>query len=113
MEALVSALRNGWHFQGQFKPSFKRPHGTKAAHLPGRHFVVAAQNHDQIGNRARGERLSALTDEDGLRVAAALVALQPSLPLLFQGDEWGARQAILYFTSPGAAQLPEAVVKRP
>jgi maltooligosyltrehalose trehalohydrolase len=42
MEALVSALRNGWHFQGQFKPSFKRPHGTKAAHLPGRRFVVAA-----------------------------------------------------------------------
>jgi maltooligosyltrehalose trehalohydrolase len=111
MEALVSALRNGWHFQGQFKPSFKRPHGTKAAHLPGRRFVVAAQNHDQIGNRARGERLSALTDEGGLRVAAALVALQPSLPLFFQGEEWGAREPFLYFTSHGDAQLAEAVSK--
>ena len=111
MEALVSALRNGWHYQGQFKPSFKRRHGTKAAHLPGRHFVVAAQNHDQIGNRAGGERLGALTDEGGLRVAAALGALQPSLPLFFQGEEWGAREPFLYFTSHGDAQLAEAVRK--
>ena len=53
---LATAIERGWFYQGQYKPSFKRPHGTPASHLPPRHFVVCAQNHDQIGNRARGDR---------------------------------------------------------
>jgi maltooligosyltrehalose trehalohydrolase len=108
---LVAALRRGWVYEGQHKPSFGRPHGTPAAHLPARHFVVCAQNHDQIGNRARGERLTELTDTGGLRVAAALLALQPALPLYFQGEEWAAKEPFLYFTSHGDAQLAEAVRK--
>ena len=106
---LVHALNRGWFYEGQHKPSFDRPHGTKAAHLPGRHFVVAAQNHDQIGNRASGDRLSALTDEGGLRVAAALIALQPALPLYFQGEEWAAREPFQYFTGHTDESLAEAV----
>jgi maltooligosyltrehalose trehalohydrolase len=106
---LEHALNRGWFYEGQHKPTFDRPHGTKAAHLPGRHFVVAAQNHDQIGNRASGDRLSALTDEGGLRVAAALIALQPALPLYFQGEEWAAREPFQYFTSHTDEALAEAV----
>ena len=111
LPALVQALRRGWFYQGQFKPSFGRPHGKPAAHLRARHFVVCAQNHDQIGNRARGDRLIELAGEDGARVAAAVVALQPALPLYFQGEEWGAREPFQYFTSHGDPQLAEAVRK--
>ena len=108
---LEAALELGWFYQGQHKPSFARPHGTPAGHLPARHFVVCAQNHDQIGNRARGERLIELAGEDGARVAAAVIALQPAPPLYFQGEEWGAREPFLYFTSHGDPQLAEAVRK--
>ena len=108
---LASALERGWFYEGQFKPSFRRAHGKPAAHLPARHFVVCAQNHDQIGNRARGERLIELVGADGARVAAAVVALQPALPLYFQGEDWGAREPFQYFTSHGDGQLAEAVRK--
>ncbi|HEX9578773.1 MAG TPA: malto-oligosyltrehalose trehalohydrolase, partial [Myxococcales bacterium] len=109
LAAMVAALQRGFYYEGQFKPSFGRKHGAPAGELPGRRFVVCAQNHDQIGNRARGERLSALTDRGGLRVAAALVALQPSLPLYFQGEEWAAKEPFLYFTSHGDKALANAV----
>ncbi len=108
---LAAALEHGWFYEGQHKPSFNRAHGTPAAHLPARHFVVCAQNHDQVGNRARGERLVELAGAGGARVAAAVIALQPALPLYFQGEEWGAREPFLYFTSHGDAQLAEAVRK--
>ena len=109
MRALIAALQRGWFYEGQHKKSFGRRHGTPAAHLPGRRFVVCAQNHDQVGNRARGERLSALTDAGGLRAAAAIVALQPALPLYFQGEAWAAREPFLYFVSHSDPQLAEAV----
>ncbi len=111
MPKMAAALERGWFYEGQLKPSFGRKHGTRAAHLRARHFVVCAQNHDQIGNRARGERLTALTDEGGLRAAAAVIALQPALPLYFQGEEWAAREPFLYFVSHSDPALAEAVRK--
>jgi maltooligosyltrehalose trehalohydrolase len=108
---LVQALNRGWVYEGQHKPSFGKPHGTPAAHLPGRHFVVTAQNHDQIGNRAAGERLTALADTGGLRVASAIIALQPALPLYFQGEEWAAPEPFQYFTGHTDQDLAEAVRK--
>ncbi len=111
MPKMAAAIERGWLYEGQHKPSIGRKHGTPAAHLPARHFVVCAQNHDQIGNRARGERLAALTDEGGVRAAAAVVALQPALPLYFQGEEWGAREPFQYFISHTDSALVEAVRK--
>jgi maltooligosyltrehalose trehalohydrolase len=111
MPAMVAALERGWFYEGQHKPTFGRKHGTPAAHLRARHFVVCAQNHDQIGNRAQGERLTALTDPGGVRAAAAVIALQPALPLYFQGEEWGAREPFQYFVSHTDPGLVEAVRK--
>ncbi|HYZ89647.1 MAG TPA: malto-oligosyltrehalose trehalohydrolase [Myxococcales bacterium] len=109
LDALVSSVRSGWHYGGIHSRHRGRKHGTKAAHLPARRFVVAAQNHDQIGNRARGERLTALTSPGGLRVAAALTALSPALPLFFQGEEWNAPEPFQYFVSHTDPALVEAV----
>ncbi|HZX92865.1 MAG TPA: alpha-amylase family glycosyl hydrolase, partial [Myxococcales bacterium] len=67
MPQMATAIERGWFYEGQHKPSFGRKHGTPAAHLPARHFVVCAQNHDQIGNRARGERLVELAGTDAAR----------------------------------------------
>jgi maltooligosyltrehalose trehalohydrolase len=111
LEALATSLREGWLYSGRQSAYRGRPHGTPAAHLPGRRFVSAAQNHDQIGNRARGERLVSLTSAGGARLATALVALAPSLPLFFMGEEWGAREPFQYFVSHGDPALVEAVRK--
>jgi maltooligosyltrehalose trehalohydrolase len=111
LDALISALRSGWHYGGAYSKHRGRKHGTPGAHLPGRRFVVAAQNHDQIGNRARGERLAALTSPGGLRVAAALTALSPAVPLFFQGEEWAAPEPFQYFVSHDDPALVEAVRK--
>lgn len=67
--------------------------------MPGWRFVVAAQNHDQIGNRACGERLSQLVSPDRLKIVAALVLTAPFVPMLFQGEEWGASSPFQYFTA--------------
>jgi len=111
VEALASALRNGWHYAGAHSKHRGRKHGTPGGHLAGRRFVVCAQNHDQIGNRAGGERLTALTSPGGLRAAAALTALSPSLPLFFQGEEWAAPEPFQYFVSHGDPALVESVRK--
>ena len=111
LDGLVSALKSGWHYGGVHSKHRGKKHGTPGAHLPGRRFVVAAQNHDQIGNRARGERLAELTTPGGLRVAAALTALSPALPLFFQGEEWAAPEPFQYFVSHGDPVLVEAVRK--
>jgi len=77
--------------------------------VPGERFVVATQNHDQIGNRAGGERLSALVDPGSLRLAAAILLLSPYVPLIFMGEEHGETNPFLYFVSHGDPALIEAV----
>jgi maltooligosyltrehalose trehalohydrolase len=72
---------------------------------------VCAQNHDQIGNRARGERLSMLLDVPRLKAVAALTLLSPFVPMLFQGEEWGAHTPFLYFTDHQDASLARAVTE--
>jgi maltooligosyltrehalose trehalohydrolase len=106
---LGKVLRQAWAFDGTYSPHRGRTHGRSPLGLPGDAFVVAAQNHDQVGNRAAGERLGALVAPGRLRVAAALLLTAPFVPLLFQGEEWGASTPFLYFTDHGDAELGRAV----
>ena len=85
---------------GRYSPHRRRRHGRTAAEVPADRFVVAVQNHDQIGNRARGERLSTLLSAEALRLAAALVLLSPYVPLLFMGEEYGEMQSLPLFREP-------------
>jgi maltooligosyltrehalose trehalohydrolase len=86
-----------------------RHHGRSAPGLSGHRFLGYLQNHDQVGNRARGERIGHLVTPDRQRVAAGLVLLSPLIPLLFQGEEWGASSPFLYFTDHADPALAEAV----
>jgi len=95
---LAKALRQAWVYDGTYSPYRQRVFGRPPAGLDGSQFVVATQNHDQVGNRAAGERSSALMSEGRLRVAAALLLTSPFVPLLFQGEEWGAATPFQYFT---------------
>jgi maltooligosyltrehalose trehalohydrolase len=94
---------------GRYSPYRRRRHGRPAADVPADRFVVAIQNHDQIGNRARGERLAGLVGAEALRLAAALLLLSPYVPLLFMGEEHGETNPFLYFVSHGDPALIEAV----
>jgi maltooligosyltrehalose trehalohydrolase len=108
-ELLAKVLREGFAYTGQYSPSRKRKQGTSARDLPADRFVVCTQNHDQVGNRMLGERLTQLTDFDGLKLAAGLVCLSPYVPLLFMGEEYGETAPFLYFISHGDQALVDAV----
>src|SRR6266508_3203632 len=88
---LAKALRQAWVYDGVWSHHRQRMRGAKPAGVPPNAFVVAAQNHDQVGNRAAGHRLAALVDEGRVKAAAALLLTTPFTPLLFQGEEWAAR----------------------
>jgi len=106
---LAKALRQAWVYDGVYSPHRQRTHGRSPAGLAGNQFVVATQNHDQVGNRAAGERASALMSGGRLRVAAALLLTAPFVPLLLQGEEWGATTPFQYFTGHEDAELGAAV----
>lgn len=95
---LGRCLAEGFAYQGE--PSAFRggePRGEPSAHLPATAFVNFLQNHDQIGNRALGERLTVLCPPEALAAAAAVLLLAPSPPLLFMGEEWGATEPFPFF----------------
>ncbi len=107
---LARCLAEGFAYQGEVSPFSKEPRGEKSSHPPPSCFVDFLQNHDQIGNRALGERLTMLTDERKLKALTAIQLLAPSPPLLFMGEEWGCRQPFLFFCD-FEGQLGEAVRK--
>lgn len=95
---LVRFLGEGFIYQGhQNRRGESR--GEPSGHLSPTSFVLFLQNHDQTGNRAFGDRLVSLTDPDALKAATAVLLLSPMIPLLFMGEEWGAREPFLFFTS--------------
>jgi malto-oligosyltrehalose trehalohydrolase len=108
-EQLARALAEGFIYQGEPSPHREgQPRGEPSADLPPTAFVNFLQNHDQIGNRALGERLTSLSDPEALMAAIALLLLAPAAPLIFMGEEIGATTPFLYFTDH-AEPLAEAV----
>ncbi|MEZ1318303.1 malto-oligosyltrehalose trehalohydrolase [Pseudomonas fluorescens] len=97
-QQLARCLSQGFVFQGHIN-RHGQARGEYSAHLPPTAFVLFLQNHDQIGNRAFGERLHQLAHPDALKAATALLLLSPMIPLLFMGDEFAAEQPFLFFTS--------------
>jgi maltooligosyltrehalose trehalohydrolase len=108
-EQLAKALRQAWVYDGI--PSARRGavRGSSPCGLPPERFVVATQNHDQVGNRAAGERLAALAGEAKAKMAAALLLTSPFTPMLFQGEEWAAGSPFQYFTDHADATVGRAV----
>lgn len=109
MEDLAKALHHAFVYDGKFSPCRRRRHGRPASGLGGQRFLGYLQNHDQIGNRAQGERSSQLMSFGKLKIGAALVLTSPFVPLLFQGEEWGASTPFLYFTDYHEPELASAV----
>jgi maltooligosyltrehalose trehalohydrolase len=109
MEDLAVSIREGWRYSGQYSRFRKRRHGNSPAGISPERFVVFAQNHDQVGNRALGERLASLVDFEQLKLAAGVILLSPLVPLVFMGEEYGERRPFQYFTSHGDAELVDAV----
>jgi maltooligosyltrehalose trehalohydrolase len=95
---LAKALERAFVFDGIYSPHRDRLHGRPVLGLSGHHFLGYAQNHDQVGNRAQGERLSQLVSTGKQKIAAALVLTSPFIPMLFQGEEFAASTPFQYFT---------------
>jgi maltooligosyltrehalose trehalohydrolase len=108
---LVKAFREGYVYSGEYSTYRLRRHGNSSRHIPARQFVVFAQNHDQVGNRMRGERLSQLVSFEALKLAAGTLLLSPFVPLLFMGEEYGETAPFQYFTSHSDPDLIAAVRK--
>ncbi len=106
---LAKGFREGFIFSGEYSPFRERRHGSSSRDLPSRRFIVFAQNHDQVGNRRGGERLSRLVSFEALKLAAGAVILSPFLPLLFMGEEYGETAPFFYFISHLDPDLVEAV----
>ncbi len=111
VQQMATAWHEGYAYSGQYSVYRQSRHGASAADLPPFQFVVCAQNHDQVGNRARGDRLSTCVSFERLKLAAACVALSPHVPLLFMGEEYGETAPFPYFVHHSDQTLIEAVRK--
>lgn len=106
---LIKAFREGFVYTGEWCPTRRRRFGKSSSSRPGREFVVFVQNHDQVGNRLTGDRISTLSDPASGRLAAACMLLSPYIPLLFMGEEYGEENPFLFFADYGDAALRDAV----
>jgi maltooligosyltrehalose trehalohydrolase len=109
LQDIAEALRQGYVYRGQYSRFRQRSHGRPPLGVTADQLVVCSQNHDQIGNRAFGERLSMLVGRPQQKAIAALTLLGPYVALLFQGEEWGAGTPFLYFTDHRDSALATAV----
>ena len=101
--------REGYAFTGEYSKHRRRRHGSSPRLAPARQFVVCAQNHDQVGNRMLGDRLSETLSPEKLKLAAGCVLLSPFIPMLFMGEEYGEKAPFQYFVSHTDPALVEAV----
>lgn len=108
-QQLAKAYKESFVYSWQYSPHRRRYHGNDASDRPGHQFVVCTQNHDQVGNRMLGERLTHLVSFEALKLAAGALMLAPNIPMLFMGEEYGEDAPFLYFVSHTDADLVEAV----
>jgi maltooligosyltrehalose trehalohydrolase len=106
---IVKAYRDGFVQDGDYSHYRGRRHGAPAAHIDPLRLVVCSQNHDQVGNRMLGERLTELVSFEKLKLAAATVILSPCQPMLFMGEEYGETARFQFFISHGDPDLIAAV----
>ncbi len=107
---LAKALRHAYVYDGQYSPYRDRHHGrSPVTGLSGYNFVAFMQDHDQVGNRAQGDRSTHLMSASRLRIGAAILFTAPFVPMLFQGEEWGASTPFQYFTDHNEPDLAHAV----
>ncbi|WP_017305063.1 malto-oligosyltrehalose trehalohydrolase [Spirulina subsalsa] len=109
IEQLAKSFKQGYIYTGEYSPHRRRNHGNVPKNTTGENFVVCIQNHDQIGNRLLGDRLSTLVDFERLKLAAATVLLSPFVPMLFMGEEYGEKAPFQYFVSHSDPGLIEGV----
>lgn len=109
LDQLAKALTSAFVYDGIFSPFRKRVHGEPPVGLGGERFLGYIQNHDQVGNRALGERLHAVAGTEKARLAAALVLTAPFIPMIFQGEEFAAGNPFLYFADHIDPELKQAV----
>ncbi|HSL24306.1 MAG TPA: malto-oligosyltrehalose trehalohydrolase [Vicinamibacterales bacterium] len=110
VEDLTETIRRGWFYTGQYSRYLGQPRGSVPSGIPRRKFVVCVQNHDQVGNRAFGDRLNHAIDGAAYRAASAVLLLAPETPLLFMGQEWAASTPFRYFTDH-TAELGKLIVE--
>jgi maltooligosyltrehalose trehalohydrolase len=108
-EHLLKALREGFVYSGEVSEFRQRRHGNSSRDTPAHRFVVFAQNHDQVGNRRRGDRLTLSLPGEALKMMAGVILLSPYLPLLFMGEEYGETAPFPFFISHSDPDLVAAV----
>jgi len=106
---VAQTLKKGWCYSGQYSQYRQRRHGNLPEGISSSHFVVCNENHDQVGNRAAGERLSVLVSFEALKLAAGITLLSPYVPMLFMGEEYAETAPFQYFISHLDPALVEAV----
>jgi maltooligosyltrehalose trehalohydrolase len=108
---LHKALKGAYVYDGQYSHYRKRKHGRPTNGLHAHHFIHFDQNHDQVGNRARGERLEHLVGLDAAKVAIGLLLTAPYIPMLFMGEEWVTSSPFLYFADHEDEELRRSVAE--
>ena len=111
LDDISKSMRDSFVYDGKYSQYRQRRHGSSAAELPGDKFVIFTQNHDQVGNRAGGERLSLLISQAKLKLASALCLLSCNIPLIFMGEEYAETSPFYYFIDHLDKKLIEAVRK--
>ncbi len=109
LATLAKTLRHAYAYDGNYSAHRRRIHGRSSEGLSGHRFLGYLQNHDQIGNRAMGERTSQLLSVGKLKIGGALILTSPFVPMIFQGEEWGASTPFFYFTDYQEPELARAV----
>ena len=109
IQQMSKAMQEGFVYTGEYSLYRKHRHGTSSKDIPSQRFVIFAQNHDQVGNRAGSDRFSKTVSFEALKLAAGVIILSPYIPLIFMGEEYGEPAPFPYFISHSEADLIEAV----